>query len=296
MVQIGARVVLLAAVASSAVALRVTDAGAFSVPRAGRLPIENKDAFFVAPPTFFGIFDGVSACPQSRAYAQALAKTSLAALQRSGSNAGDFTSQASAALSRAASEADNYSGASTAMILRMDLDTDEPQVCGFNVGDCTCMVLRPEGDGKLAVDEDSGLTTPRFHENGAPFQLAGRDWQSDSVSDGDSFAFGVGAGSVVLCCTDGLTCNLSPADVATIVSSSAAQPAKAVAEKLANEAKRRGVVEDDVTVIVWRLGDGPWTGGDLSAEAAAASPLDAFTAAKAAAARAFKDFQKLNKN
>ena len=98
----------------------------------------------------------------------------------------------------------------------MDLDTDEPQVCGFNVGDCTCMVLRPEGDGKLAVDEDSGLTTPRFHENGAPFQLAGRDWQSDSVSDGDSFAFGVGAGSVVLCCTDGLTCNLSPADAAAI--------------------------------------------------------------------------------
>ena len=45
-------------------------------------------------------------------------------------------------------------------------------------------------------------TEPQFHGNGAPFQLGGKQWQSDAPDDGESYVFDVGAGDVVLACTD----------------------------------------------------------------------------------------------
>ena len=61
---------------------------------------------------FYGVFDGVSQCPESRIYAQTLAKETSAALKRSGDAGGSWSDQAQAALQQAAQAADRYSGAS----------------------------------------------------------------------------------------------------------------------------------------------------------------------------------------
>ena len=58
------------------------------------------------------MFDGVSQCPESRIYAQTLAKETSAALKRSGDAGGSWSDQAQAALQQAAQAADRYSGAS----------------------------------------------------------------------------------------------------------------------------------------------------------------------------------------
>ena len=59
---------------------------------------------------FYGVFDGVSQCPESRIYAQTLAKETSAALKRSGDAGGSWSDQAQAALQQAALAADRYSG------------------------------------------------------------------------------------------------------------------------------------------------------------------------------------------
>ena len=59
---------------------------------------------------FYGVFDGVSQCPESRIYAQTLAKETSAALKRSGDAGGSWSDQAQAALQQAAQAADRYSG------------------------------------------------------------------------------------------------------------------------------------------------------------------------------------------
>ena len=56
------------------------------------------------------MFDGVSQCPESRIYAQTLAKETSAALKRSGDAGGSWSDQAQAALQQAALAADRYSG------------------------------------------------------------------------------------------------------------------------------------------------------------------------------------------
>ena len=113
---------VLALLVSGSLALNVVDVGRASVAK--NLPFENKDAYFTAPPNFYGIFDGVSACPESRIYSQTLAKTScdtlMAVQAREPTLAWD--AQAFRALTAAAEAAKKYSGSSTAMLLKLDLD------------------------------------------------------------------------------------------------------------------------------------------------------------------------------
>ena len=242
-------------------ALSVVDAGAASLSKL--LPFENKDAFFSAPPNFYGVFDGVTQCPQSRPFAQTLAKTACAELLATGVR-GSWSEQAREALEQASVTAGEFSGASTACMLRVDLDQEEPQLCCFNLGDSACMVLRPSEDqpGSFIVAYTSEA---KMHSNGAPYQLGGRNWQSDAPQAGESFTFGVAAGDVVLCYSDGLDNNLAPPDIVQIASQCRAQPVQVMAKTLAEAARQRRQVDDDVTVVALRLGEGGWSGSEAMA-------------------------------
>ena len=243
------------------VALSVVDAGAASLSRL--LPFENKDAFFSAPPNFYGVFDGVSQCPQSRPFAQTLAKAACARLLATGVR-GSWSEQAMLALEQASATAYEFSGAATACMLRVDLDQEEPQLCCFNLGDSMCMVLRPseEQPGSFVI---ASTSEAKFHSNGAPYQLGGRQWQSDMPQAGDSFTFGIAAGDVVLCFTDGLNNNLAPPDIVQIASQCRTQPVQVMAKTLADAARQRRQVDDDVTVVALRLGEGGWSGSEAMA-------------------------------
>ena len=150
--------------ASCALKLSAVDAGVASVAKLR--PSDNKDAFFTAAPRFYGVFDGVSQCPESRIYAQTLAKETSAALKRSGDAGGSWSDQAQAALLQAAQAADRYSGSSTAIMMRLDLDQPQPQVCTFALGDSSALVLKYQPDGSYAVGDTSGVM---YHDNGAPY-------------------------------------------------------------------------------------------------------------------------------
>ena len=119
-------------------ALNVIDAGAFSASK--NLPFENKDAYFTSPPTYYGVFDGVSSCPQSRIYAQTLAKTACETLNANAQGA--WPAQTQAALSAATKAAKKYDGCSTAMLVKLDLEARQPKANVYCLGDCQTLVLR----------------------------------------------------------------------------------------------------------------------------------------------------------
>ena len=244
-----AMLAMLVGISSSAVALNVVDVGTATASKL--LPFENKDAFFSAPPRYFGVFDGVSQCPQSRAFAQTLAKESSAALSRLQVREDDFGPQAADALLAAATVAVKYDGCSTACLLRLDLDGPVPQVSCYNLGDCGVMLLRSGQASSLTVAE---CTEAKVHANGAPYQLGGERWETDSVDDGESFTFDLLDGDVLLAFTDGLGDNLQQAEIAQIVSSTAS--ADAMAKALVDAARERRRVDDDVTCVALRLGRG----------------------------------------
>ena len=245
----------------AALALNVVDVGAHSIAK--NLPFENKDSYLLAPPRFFGVFDGVSQCPQSRAFSQTLAKTLSVALPAS--NDDDFGSQAQSALSKAVAAASDYSGASTALVVRLSLDQDEPKVQTCCLGDCQCMILR-EVEGALAIADISDV---KFHGNGAPYQLAGRGWTSDSPADAVCEEFAVCAGDTLLCFSDGFANNWqSPDEVPRAVSACKGMSAEAMAKQLVEQASRAKIVVDDVTVVAMRLGDGPEVRGEAVTSAA----------------------------
>ena len=229
-------------------ALNVIDVGAFSAAKL--LPIENKDAFFASPPHFYGVFDGVSQCPQSRSFAQTLAKTACAKL--GSSVRGELMDQVQPALWQALGDAQQYKGCSTACVMRVDLQREQPVLGCFNLGDCVCMVLRP-GESALAVAETTDI---KMHANGAPYQLGGLGWKTDKIEDGLTFSFDVNAGDVVLCFSDGVANNLTPDEIAQISSACARQPASELAKTLVESARQKKLVDDDATVVALRLGEG----------------------------------------
>jgi len=93
------------------------------------------------------------------------------------------------------------------------------------------------------------------------------------VDDGDAETFNVAAGDVVLGFSDGVTGNLALNDIAKIVAGCAGQPADAVAQAVADEARAAGRIADDITVVVVRLGSGEPAGE--AAAAAASAPRSA---------------------
>ena len=171
---------------------------------------------------FYGVFDGVSQCPESRVYAQTLAKETSAALKRGG-DGGSWSEQAQGALQQAAQAADRYSGSSTAIMLRLDLDQAQPQVCTYALGDSSVLVLRKQPDGSFAVGDTSGVM---YHDNGAPYQLGGKEWKSDVVADGLVESFDVGPGDYVLCFSDGVSGNLALNEISRLVSACDGQSAE----------------------------------------------------------------------
>jgi len=228
-------------------ALKVLDFGSATVGKIS--PQDNKDASFSLAPSFYGVFDGVSQGPQSRAYAQTLAQESLAVLSAAGSDVA-WADQARSALLQGTQAADGYSGMSTALLLRIDLE--QAKACTYSLGDCCCLVLRKE-EGGLVVGDCSCV---QYHDNGAPYQFGGAEWISDTIDDGEFESFDVGAGDVVLCFSDGVSGNLALNDIAKIVNECATQSAEVVAQTVVNEAQERKLVIDDITVVAVQLGDG----------------------------------------
>ena len=241
--------------ANSASALTVTGAGVAT--QAKLLPFENKDAYFSCPPRYFGVFDGVSAMTQSRAYAQTLAKVTCSTLSTTSDD--DWTEQAQNALLQAGRAARDISGGSTLAVVRLDLDAEVPCVRVFTVGDCECMVLRSPTPGSIEL---VSVSTIKVHDNGAPYQLAGKGWITDMPEDGIVAATDVQAGDTILLYSDGLSNNLENEEIAKIVGSYATSPVDVVADTLVQSARAAGWVDDDVTCVMMRLGEGPAIGGE----------------------------------
>jgi len=239
------------ALATAAVhALNVVDVGVYSAAKL--LPIENKDAYFAAPPHFFGVFDGVSQCKQSRSFAQTLAKTSCAKLGRSVD--GELMDQLQPALWQALGDAQGFSGCATVCMMRVDLQRETPVLGCYNLGDSGCMVLRPGDDS--AAWTVAERTDDKLHSSGAPYQLGGLDWKTDRIEDGLTYAFELAEGDAVLCFSDGLSSNLAPPEIARVAAECAAQPAAELAKRLVETARAKKLVDDDTTVVALRLGQG----------------------------------------
>ena len=259
------RLLLASLFAHGVTALSVVDYGLASTAKG--LPFENKDAYFTAPPNFYGVFDGVSSMPQSRVYAQTLAKTSCDTLLQSqrGNPKGEWTAQACSALTAATAAAQEYRGSSTAILLKMELEQSPPLACVYSVGDCQTLVLRKAaGAEEYAIAE---TTIDKIHpENGAPYQFGGEKLQTDKPEDGDAYAFEVLPGDILLCYTDGITDNMQPAEIETLINIQADNPASEIAEVLVEAARLRQAVDDDCTAVAVKLGDGRWVGGDMAVQ------------------------------
>ena len=141
------------------------------------------------------------------------------------------------------------SGMSTALLLQLDLE--QQQLCIYSIGDCSALVLRENARGGLDV---AGVSRVKYHDNGAPYQLAGRNWTSDSVDDGRAEMFAVAAGDVIFGFSDGATGNIEFGDVAKVVTRCAGHSADAIAQAVVDQAHAAGRVADDITVVVVRLG------------------------------------------
>jgi len=261
----------LAARTAALLVVGVGTATASAAKRAG--PFDNQDAFFSAPPIYYGIFDGVSQCPDSRAFAQTLAKTAFEELAKTEIDSDSWSEAAQLALSKGAEEAFEYSGCSTACLMRLELDGDTPRAGCYVLGDCGVMVIRQDDEEDGEEEEEAaalvvaGCTDAKFHENGAPYQLGGRSWLTDEVDDGEEFEIEISAGDTLIAFTDGLVNNLEQGEIAEIVNECEGQEAEELAKALVERAKDVQTVDDDVTVVAIRLGEGKGSSGAGSFEA-----------------------------
>jgi len=265
-------------------ALNVIDAGAFSVAK--NLPFENKDAYFTSPPLYYGVFDGVSACPESRIYAQTLAKTSCEQLTKNAQ--AKWPEQSFKALTKAKEAAKKYKGSSTAMLMKVELEGMFPQACIYSLGDCRTLLLRQNRwkGGRYAVAE---TTIDKIHpENGAPYQFGGAKFDTDEVTDGEDFTFKLAAGDILLSFTDGVADNMQPAEIEELVCRNYMESAEELAKTLVEAARERRAVDDDCTVVAVKLGDGAWQGGEAATQT---TPTDV-EALQQAAQGFFKGFGK----
>ena len=115
------------------------------------------------------------------------------------------------------------------------------------------------GDSGFMVVSDKGVSArslPKLHREGMPYQLASRGTLSDKVSAGVTASHTLKAGQYVVVCSDGLTDNMSPADIGEFFAEFAGKMrTKQLARRLAVEAQSRGLKADDISVVVARLYD-----------------------------------------
>ena len=137
-------------------------------------------------------------------------------------------------------------GASTACVCRIDLD--RRTLGSYNLGDSGFMVVSDKGV--------SARSLPKLHREGMPYQLASHGTLSDKVSAGVTASHSLKAGQYVVVCSDGLTDNMSPADIGEFFAEFAGKMrTKQLARRLAVEAQSRGLKADDISVVVARLYD-----------------------------------------
>jgi serine/threonine protein phosphatase PrpC/uncharacterized protein (DUF1499 family) len=260
------------------------DIGACTIGRPGAPPWSNQDAYFTVSNRFAGVFDGVSAAPASRAYAQALASSTRSGLCKN-CHGESWKVQAVGALQQATRVADGIDGASTVCLLRFDLTDQRPRVSSFNLGDSGFLLLSPSTGGRMTV---TGRSSPLRHTGGAPFQLAGRGRLTDEARAGAVTSHTFAQDQLALCFTDGLSANLPAAEIGELAASCEGMSAAAVATRLAKAAHRRGIVRDDVTVVVGRLRGGALRGGAHPAASRRGALLAIAAASWTGSARAFE--------
>ena len=209
-------------------------------------PWANQDASF-STNRCFGVFDGVSAAPQSREYAQLLASSTRAQLmqaQRDGFGEEPWPGQAQAVLRRAAAAAKGLNGAATSCMIR--LDGDKGRLAVYNLGDSGFLLFSPSADGFRVCARSS----PRTHSDGTPYQLAGgASLLTDSPNSGVGATHTMAPGMVALLHTDGLLDNLDVDEIVEIVSRRRNAGAAALARALAEQARAAKRVADDITVL-----------------------------------------------
>lgn len=244
-------------------ALNVIDMGAASIAK--KLPMQNQDAFFFSPPTgsgaFVGVFDGVSSGPESRPFAQALAKSSREVLTADAKC--EWPKAVNNALTAGTKAAKGYNGAATAMLMKVN--SGKANI--YSLGDCITILVRPSVlPWKKDQFEVAQVTTEKIHpENGAPYQFGGKKLMSDAIVDGQDFTFSLKSGDVLLSYSDGVADNIASEGVAELVRLNYGESAEEIARTLVEAARMRNAVDDDATAVVVKCGDGAWEGGALEA-------------------------------
>jgi protein phosphatase len=136
-----------------------------------------------------------------------------------------------------------------------------------HVGDSRAYLLRSGALEQLTEDHSlvadlvrSGQLTSEEAETHPQRSVITRALGTDAEVDVDTFAIDVGPGDVLLLCSDGLTTMLSDEEITGIVLES--DELDAAAKALVRAANRRGG-EDNITVVLVRIGDGDDTLGRL---------------------------------
>ena len=250
----------------------------------------SEDAFYLAAGrahTVHGaLADGVGTMRRHGldpgAFPRALLRHGLAPLQRSAATLAGSTPAAALAAGWAGAQRDGAQGACTALFFRLHLARRGGGAAleALNLGDCSLLVFR--GGALLAAARQAhraAFDTP--HQLGQLQGAAARHFEAPA--DAQPLACALQRGDTLLACSDGLTDNLFPAEIAAHVAAGGGAAALALrlaadAHAKAQDAMRDGPFAlaakdadvlwsaggraDDVTVLVLQLEEGSGGGGE----------------------------------
>ncbi len=238
--------------------MRVVDSAGLSDP--GRVRRRNEDAFVCDPP-LFAVADGMGGAQAG----ELASRITVAAFREAGSvEAADAGARLRAVIqeanrriyARAAHDPDvaGMGTTVTAALLAGDL------VAVGHVGDSRAYRIRGRALQQLTDDHSlvadlvrSGRLSPEEAELHPQRSVITRALGTDPAVDVDSFSVDASPGDVFLLCSDGLTTMVDEEAVLEIVS---AQPDLASAARALVDAANREGGEDNVTVILFSVGEG----------------------------------------
>jgi protein phosphatase len=252
----------------------------------GRQRSANEDAFVVAPP-FFAVADGMGGAKAGEVASQ-LAADAFSGEGESGEAPEEQLSrilrEANRRIYELAATDESRRGMGTTLTAAKVHDSE---VSLGHVGDSRAYLMRDDKLEQLTRDhslvaelERSGQLTPEAAEHHPQRSIITRALGPEPDVDVDTYTLAGRDGDVYLLCSDGLTGMLSDADVAAILRGAASLDA--AAEELVHAANQSGG-KDNITVVLFRLGEGGDTDGALEPEETIAGTLSAEDVATAEA-------------
>src|SRR5262245_18586033 len=252
----------------------------------GRQRSANEDAFVVAPP-FFAVADGMGGAKAGEVASQ-LAADAFSGEGESGEAPEEQLSrilrEANRRIYELAATDESRRGMGTTLTAAKVHDSE---VSLGHVGDSRAYLMRDDKLEQLTRDhslvaelERSGQLSPEAAEHHPQRTIITRALGPEPDVDVDTYTLSGRDGDVYLLCSDGLTGMLSDADVAAILRG--AESLDAAAESLVHAANQSGG-KDNITVVLFRLGEGGDADGALEPEETIAGTLSAEDVATAEA-------------